>query len=147
METLFNPAPIQLTKCPFVSIGKTDKIEFICIGRFDSNKRIDDVVRAFLNFEKSGGKGRLKVITDKGGEEIMGELIESHPRCAVELSFEYGSVDRESTFQLIENSHVLISWSQYETLGMTILEALSLGRPVIASNSGGAQDLVNDQNG
>ena len=57
------------------------------------------------------------------------------------------SLGERGFFREIEAAHVVISCSKFETFGMTILESLSLGRPVLSSDSGGPRDLVNETNG
>ena len=47
----------------------------------------------------------------------------------------------------ISKSNCLCSVSSTESFGLTILEAQSLGIPVISSRSGGPQDLINNKNG
>ena len=77
----------------------------------------------------------------------MRELYSDEMAPFVEILFEYGKLERLSLIRQIEKSHVLISFSLFETFGMTVLEAIAIGRPVICSNSGGVLDLVNESNG
>ncbi len=48
---------------------------------------------------------------------------------------------------LFHRSHVVLSASDFETFGITLIEALSCGRPIIATRSGGPQDFVTDEVG
>ncbi len=57
-----------------------------------------------------------------------------------------GHKSHEETLIEIANSDFLISTSIYETFGMAMAEALSLGKPVIWTDSGGPRDFLNEKN-
>lgn len=48
---------------------------------------------------------------------------------------------------LLDSSHVLISASEFESFGLTIIEANARGLPVVCSKSGGPNDLVKPNTG
>ena len=48
---------------------------------------------------------------------------------------------------LFDQSHVLISASELESFGLTIIEANARGLPSICSKSGGPQEIVTPQTG
>ena len=52
------------------------------------------------------------------------------------------NLTRHEMIELMQQHHALISTSHIETFGMAILEMMSLGRPVVATKSGGPQDFV-----
>lgn len=52
------------------------------------------------------------------------------------------NLSRKEMVALMQSHHALISTSHIETFGMAILEMMSLGRPVVATRSGGPQDFV-----
>ncbi len=59
----------------------------------------------------------------------------------------YGRLSRQGVRDLFHRSHVVLSASDFETFGITLIEALSCGRPIIATRSGGPQDFVTDEVG
>ena len=146
VQWVFNPVPSELENRAYKAPDDVG-FRFVAIGRFDSNKRIDLIARAFCEFHAGGGKGELLLITGEEGREPLNAVIEANPEAPIDLSFEYGKLGRERVFREIEAAHVVISCSKFETFGMTILESLSLGRPVLSSDSGGPRDLVNETNG
>lgn len=58
-----------------------------------------------------------------------------------------GFKSRKEVHKIIRNSHGLISASLFETFGVNLIEALAVGRPVIAYDSGGPRDIIRDFNG
>ncbi len=70
------------------------------------------------------------------------ELIKSY---SIESSIELVEwLPQEEIFDYVENSDLYISTSQYEGLPLSIIEAMSLGRPIVASNVVGNMDCVFD---
>ena len=55
--------------------------------------------------------------------------------------------NQKEYYTLIKRSSVYFSTSREESLGLTMLEAIYLGKPVIALNSGGASLLIDNTNG
>ncbi len=56
-------------------------------------------------------------------------------------------LNRLEVVEYIARSKVLISTSKLETFGLTIAEALALGVPVLATNSGGSKEIVLEGDG
>lgn len=81
-----------------------------------------------------------------------GELAAFLRKRVVELEIQdnvhfLGSLNRTQVRDQIKECHLFVSSSAYETFGVAITEALAGGRPVIATNSGGPADIINDRNG
>jgi len=57
-----------------------------------------------------------------------------------------GALNNDKVLEEISKSDFLISTSKYETFGVVIVEALSLGKPVIWTDSGGPRDFLNERN-
>lgn len=57
-----------------------------------------------------------------------------------------GALNNDKVLEEISKSDFLISTSKYETFGIVIVEALSLGKPVIWTDSGGPRDFLNEKN-
>lgn len=58
----------------------------------------------------------------------------------------YGQCDKEKVYSIVSQCDFLISASLFESAGISVEEALLLGKPVLVTKSGGANSLVADDN-
>lgn len=130
-------AIVPETKFPFSTKGK--KI-ILSIARIAYPKRFDlflDVARKFENenylFVWIGGS------QDKSLEQIKSE------HCIPENVVVMGDVPNASRF--IKLCDVFVLFSNFEGLPITIMEAMSQNKAIIASDVGGIHELVDDSNG
>lgn len=109
------------------------------IGRIAYPKNLD----LFLQVAKSYGDGALFIWIGGSVEKTMDEVKAEHdiPQNVLLL----GDIPNASA--LIGNCTVFSLFSKYEGLPITIIEALSAGKPVVASNVGGISELVDNSNG
>ncbi|MEO0213292.1 MAG: glycosyltransferase family 4 protein [candidate division WOR-3 bacterium] len=98
-------------------------IEFILIGEF-----LEIAKDEFKKFKKMYYEIIIKLLKELKNVRYLGPMT------------------YEETLKEISNSDFLISTSKYETFGMTMAEALSLGKPVIWTDSGGPRDFLNEKN-
>ena len=123
-----------------LSYSKNEKEDhFLFIGRLTQEKGISTLIKAFSN-----KKLKLKIIGDGPLINVVKEQSINNE------NIEY--LGFKNKVQIIEQLRIckaLIFPSEwYETFGMTIIEAFSVGTPVIASNIGGIPELVvNKYNG
>lgn len=64
----------------------------------------------------------------------------------LDVSF-IGPVNNEKAKEIISQASLYVSTSKVETFGVSILEAISLGVPVITTDSRGPRDIINKTNG
>ena len=58
-----------------------------------------------------------------------------------------GKLDREKVLEEIAACNAFVLSSEIETFGVVLIEALSQGKPIIATDSGGPRDIVTESNG
>ena len=114
--------------------------QFIFAGRLDKLKGIDILCDAWRQMGATAPK--LIVCGTGPMEEWCRRFLEDNPKCNIELR---GFVPNKETKKLIANSKALILPTQwYEGFPMTIVEAYSVGTPVIGSDIGNVGDLIEE---
>ncbi len=121
---------------PFIS---GDKKIIMHISNFRAVKRVTDVIRVF------------KKISDKIDAQLImvGEGPEKAP--SVGVARQLGILDKvkyignyHNIEELIPHADLVIQPSEHESFGMVALEAMASGVPVIATRSGGIQEVIKD---
>lgn len=113
----------------------------IChLGRLKRYKRIDILLRAMTIVLSKMPEARLTVMGDGDArKELVGlsEDLDIGDRVAFR-----GVVSQEEKVRTLQESHVLVNTSPKEGWGLTGVEAMGCGTPVVASNSPGLRDSV-----
>lgn len=114
--------------------------DFICVARFSKQKNHKLLLEAFKEVVISHPDVTLLLVGD-------GELKKECEALASELKLKnvifYGS--SPDAIELINKSRFFILTSLYEGNPISILEALSLGLPIIAPRVGGVPDVVKNE--
>ncbi len=121
------------------------KYIFVSVGRLDHQKNYKDLIQAFSIAHRSNSNIGLVVL---GEGPCRSELERLSHRLGVDKSVLMpGFVDNPEI--VVGNADYFISSSLYEGVSNAILEALSLGTPVIATNcpSGIGEIIVDGRNG
>jgi len=127
------------------NINKSEKFTFICIGKLDARKGSMEVLKAFCKFNKEYINSKLELIGSGTLEEEIKAFIQSDN---LENNVSVHTwLEKKEIIALMDSSHVLISASELETFGLTIAEAHLRGLPVIATKSGGPEELIDRRNG
>lgn len=115
-------------------------ISFISVCFLNRNKRLDILLQAFSLVHHD----RPEVVLQIGGDgPEMQKLKQQASDLGLASAVEFlGPLSREEVNLHIARSSCLISCSEYETFGVVVAEALALGKPVIATKSGGPQDII-----
>ena len=58
-----------------------------------------------------------------------------------------GTVPREKACEFFQGIDAFVHPSRYETFGIVLIEALSTGRPIVATRCGGPNDIVRKEDG
>lgn len=126
---------------PMVEVGKNPKVRLAMVGRMVPLKHQITLLKAMFDLEASQ---RECLSVDFFGDGECREYLESYSMKKLPDSIVrfHGNVsDRRSIYA---NMDLLIVTSETEGLSIAILEAMSYGIPVIATNVGGNPRLVHD---
>jgi glycosyltransferase involved in cell wall biosynthesis len=121
--------------------GGSRPFRFMTVGNLVPLKRVDLVISAFAT---SGLADAELVIVGGGAAQSSLEDL-AHASGAI-IRF-LGKIDRASVVEQMSTADCLVHASMTETFGVVVGEALAMGIPVIATRSGGPEDLLHDRNG
>lgn len=123
--------PIDIARFMWESQGDY----YLSLGRLEPNKRIDRIIEAFLDLPDK------KLVVASGGSEL-GTLKELAAG-ANNIRFT-GWIDDATLAGLIGHSIACIYIPRDEDFGMSAVEAMAAGKPVIGVNEGGLTESVID---
>ena len=105
----------------------------VVLGRLHPIKRLDLVAAAFDRVRAARPDARLVVAgPDEGGHRRRVEPLFARAGAAVRFA---GPLDREQVWALLGRAAVLVSCSDAESFGQSVLEAMAAGVPVVATRT------------
>jgi len=119
------------------------------LGRMVPRKGVDNVIKALALMDTSGVKTRLIVVggefddPNKDGEVIRLKQLAKSLNVENLIRFE-GRKNRTELKYYYDAADVFITTPWYEPFGITPLEAMACGTPVIGSNVGGIKHTIID---
>lgn len=115
---------------------------FVSVGNLIPIKAFDQLIDAFAQVK---GDAELYIIGDGPELERLKKQINAlHLDSKVML---LGRLNRDEINKVYQKSHVFVLPSQSETFGVSYIEALYAGLPVIATRCGGPESFVDESNG
>ena len=127
--------PYGFEKCQF-SIDQKEKTEsiFCYMGRLDNHtKGLDLLITAFSNVQSLRPEAKLWIIGSGKGLEKLKELVSKY-NLDEHVVF-WGALFGEEKFQKMAQSTVFVHPSRFEGLPSAILEAATIGLPIIATQA------------
>ncbi|GGC67735.1 hypothetical protein GCM10011387_21460 [Pedobacter quisquiliarum] len=135
---ILNPVKTKVNPLPYPTIQ--DGFKLACVGRIFVIDKGQDILLRILAQDK--WKGRDVSVTffgsgpDKQGLMEMAALLN-----VTNIAFSDFTTD---IHEIWSSHHALILPSRSEGLPLTVIEAMSLGRVVIATNAGGTNEIVKE---
>ncbi|BED88892.1 hypothetical protein PspMM1_13600 [Pseudoalteromonas sp. MM1] len=131
-EVLFNPVP-ELT----LNKEKHSTCNFSFMGELSDRKGIKDLIHAFAKAENDNA--RLLV----AGNGDVNSLVTLCSELGISEKVEFlGWINKEQKLDLLARTDVVVLPSYAEGLPMSILEAMSVGIPVITTPVGAVEDAI-----
>jgi glycosyltransferase involved in cell wall biosynthesis len=118
---------------------------WISVGRLIASKGMSTLLDAFANTLQQCPNQQLWIIGDGPQKVVLQNQIQQlHLTDKVKL---LGAMPRNKVQECLANAHAFVLLSESETFGVSYIEALAMGLPVVATACGGPSDFVNDSNG
>jgi len=150
----FYPIPADEAK-EFINIP-TDEKMLLFVGRIEPLKGIDTLIRAIAQMRKSDVMAEcphyLYIIggDPNGSDREMNREMQRLKNLCNELGVGdmilfMGKKDQDTLPYYYSAAEIVVMPSNYESFGMVALEAMACGSPVVATQVGGLQHLVQDE--
>ena len=124
---------------------KSKDIKLFSLAYLVPEKGIDRLIKAFAEAFKDENNIKLR-IGGYGNKEEEYKNLSSDLGMNEKITF-LGEVKREDVVKEMNNCDGFVLPSEHETFGVVYIEALSLGKPVLGTKNGGAEDIIKDFNG
>ena len=133
-------------KKELVDRNYTKKIKLVFIGRLEEPKQPEQLIKALSQLPKNiQGEFELSIIGEGTKRQMLEGLIKEKEIKDVKI---LGELPREKVFDILQQSRLMVFLSKWEGFPMVILEAMSVGLPVVASDVGGISEVIqNKHNG
>jgi glycosyltransferase involved in cell wall biosynthesis len=114
----------------------------IFVGNLIPLKRVDLLIKSFIHLYRiRSGNVSLKIIGDGPLIENLKNLSNGYP-----IDF-LGTQEQQIIFRILIESDLMCHFSETETFGCSVAEALMVGLPVLVSDCGGPEEFINESNG
>lgn len=121
------------------------EMRFLAVCFLEKNKQIDRLLDAFYQAFKLDKNVKLVIGGDGSEKEnIINKIKDYNLQDQVTLT---GSLSQEQVRDQMRLCDCFVLASKTETFGVVLIEAMAVGKPVIATRSGGPEDFVTNQVG
>ena len=121
------------------------RIVILFLANISERKGIFDMLNAFVKLAPKCPEATLW-IAGGGEHEQAARAIASSLPCSKRIRF-LGRQSRDQTLELFRKADIYCLPSHGEPFGMTVVEAMSCGLPVVVTNAGGVRWIVDDDGG
>lgn len=114
---------------------------FLFLGRLSQGKSLDILLDAYAKAVPSIGEIKLKIVGDGPERKALEQRSREVEELRGRVEF-IGVLDKEQKATIYQNALAFVSASTSETFGLTFLEAMCCGTPVIGVAAGGSYEII-----
>lgn len=118
---------------------------FLFVGRFDTNKNVENVIKSLTNLRLKHPDIHLDLIGGGGNkEELIKSMIEKNKDWIKYWGYIY---DKSELIKIYRNNDYFVMPSIHETFGLVYIEALTQGLPILYTKNQGVDGLFDENIG
>ena len=137
------PNFVEIPEMKFDEAQQREECTILFLGRLNNDKGLFDLVNALTLIKHDYPSLRLEICGDGDASKLI-DLI-SKLNLKENINFN-GWISGDLKVKLLQKATIYVLPSYFEGLPMGVLEAMSYGLPVIASDVGGIPDIVKSGN-
>jgi glycosyltransferase involved in cell wall biosynthesis len=144
VKTIYDSVPERVC---YVPPPNNAYLKFLYVGNFIPGKGQDYAIEAFISANKVASDIRLEFIGGTGNRKTNETYVAGLKRRIATANLEkYVRFlpAHDKVYEQIAACDVTLNFSESESFSMVCLEALAVGRPVIATRSGGPEEIIID---
>ncbi|GAA0085053.1 glycosyltransferase [Clostridium sp. CTA-7] len=124
--------------------AKNKDFTFFSLAFLEGEKGMDILIKAFNKYFKETSS-KLIIGGDGSQKEYLIKLCED---LGIRNQVDFvGALSREEVSEYMSSCDSFVLASKYETFGVVYIEALASGKPIIGTYNGGAEDIIDSNNG
>lgn len=134
---------VEVPEEPVASLDHDDDtLHLVLVGSLQPAKGQAEAIRAVSLLAQRGVGARLELV-GAGSEEDRGELEELADRLGCTGSIVFTGFTR-TPWRHVQQADVALMCSRSEALGRVTIEAMKLGKPIVAADTGANPELIRD---
>ncbi|MFC1709539.1 glycosyltransferase [Candidatus Omnitrophota bacterium] len=123
-------------------LGQSNKFKIALVGALHESKGYFDLIEA-AKIVETNGKDIIYFVAGQGSKQFMRTLKIKINEKKIKSEFIFlGFIEEVKVF--LEKVDLFICPSLFESFSLTTIEAMAVGRPVIATKCGGPEEIVDD---
>lgn len=124
---------------------ETECVKIVSVGRLKAPKQFSNLIEAMKMANLSIDSWQLTIVGG-GPDEVM--LKEKTKKLGLSKNILFtGMASHEQVCKELSKGDFFVLPSEYETFGVSYVEAMSYGLPVIGTKCGGPESIINSNNG
>jgi glycosyltransferase involved in cell wall biosynthesis len=136
--SLFKPVPVKIKE-------KNEIKEFVAVARLVENKGLEYLIKALNILRNTRTDFILNIIGDGESREKLNNMV-NELDLGEFVKFQ-GMLSKPKVAEYMSKSDFFVLPSLFETFGCVIIEAMACGKPIIATNIGGPNEILTPQSG
>jgi len=135
------PAAVKSVKpSPF---SEKSTLKLVVSGRISPSKGQMDAVKALKVVRDNGVNAELMLLGSIGSQDYYDEIVAYAKKHGFSEKL-HGVGFQNNPFEYVQAADIALVCSANEAFGMVTAEAMLLGKPVVATNSGGTTEIISD---